>query len=189
MMLMRRFGRLPVLFWTQLLALGFLIGATFAPNLATFAGELVSFYFGWHGKMNARISDALSHRVLRVRCLCSFVEPRAEGVSRTCPQVTVRFWIHCLVFEFAHDSDVDSNRACLWSQTSFRSTFRRGNSTCGHLALLCMFFLVPVLMTGVLRCCVIVHRSFHLLYSVSSLHGKSGFFGRVCECVCELNGM
>ncbi|KIJ63734.1 hypothetical protein HYDPIDRAFT_112674 [Hydnomerulius pinastri MD-312] len=35
-MLMRRYGRLPVLFWTQLLALGFLIGATFAPNLATF---------------------------------------------------------------------------------------------------------------------------------------------------------
>ncbi|EGO03525.1 hypothetical protein SERLA73DRAFT_83573 [Serpula lacrymans var. lacrymans S7.3] len=36
-MLMRRFGRLPVLFWSQILALGFLIGATFAPNLKTFA--------------------------------------------------------------------------------------------------------------------------------------------------------
>ncbi|KAH7882827.1 MFS general substrate transporter [Phlebopus sp. FC_14] len=35
-MLMRRYGRLPVLFWTQLLALAFLIGATFAPNLPTF---------------------------------------------------------------------------------------------------------------------------------------------------------
>ncbi|KAF8880031.1 major facilitator superfamily domain-containing protein [Infundibulicybe gibba] len=35
-MLIRRFGRLPVLFWSQLLALGFLIGATFAPNLKTF---------------------------------------------------------------------------------------------------------------------------------------------------------
>ncbi|KAF8500308.1 MFS general substrate transporter [Russula emetica] len=37
-MLMRRYGRLPVLFWSQLLALGFLIGCTFAPNLKTFAG-------------------------------------------------------------------------------------------------------------------------------------------------------
>ncbi|KAH8102249.1 MFS general substrate transporter [Cristinia sonorae] len=35
-MLMRRYGRLPVLFWTQLLAFGFLIGCTFAPNLNTF---------------------------------------------------------------------------------------------------------------------------------------------------------
>ncbi|EKM56913.1 uncharacterized protein PHACADRAFT_254299 [Phanerochaete carnosa HHB-10118-sp] len=37
-MLMRRYGRLPVLFWSQVLALGFLVGCTFAPNLATFAG-------------------------------------------------------------------------------------------------------------------------------------------------------
>ncbi|KAI0826479.1 MFS general substrate transporter [Irpex lacteus] len=36
-MLMRRFGRLPVLFWSQVLALGFLVGCTFAPNLKTFA--------------------------------------------------------------------------------------------------------------------------------------------------------
>ena len=51
----RRYGRLPVLFWTQvcetlkfvnpifitqqLLALAFLIGCTFAPNLKTFAGQ------------------------------------------------------------------------------------------------------------------------------------------------------
>ncbi|GJE86681.1 MFS general substrate transporter [Phanerochaete sordida] len=35
-MLMRRFGRLPVLFWSQVLALGFLGGCTFAPNLKTF---------------------------------------------------------------------------------------------------------------------------------------------------------
>ncbi|KAI0646132.1 MFS general substrate transporter [Trametes meyenii] len=35
-MLMRRFGRLPVLFWSQVLALGFLVGCTFAPNLNTF---------------------------------------------------------------------------------------------------------------------------------------------------------
>lgn len=56
-MLVRRYGRLPVLFWSQarenprpvvpsrlirfgvqLLALGFLVGCTFAPNLKTFAG-------------------------------------------------------------------------------------------------------------------------------------------------------
>ena len=35
--LMQRVGRLPVLFWSQLLALGFLIGCALAPNLSTFA--------------------------------------------------------------------------------------------------------------------------------------------------------
>ncbi|TFK66337.1 MFS general substrate transporter [Pluteus cervinus] len=35
-MLMRRYGRLPVLFWSQVLALGWLVGCTFAPNLNTF---------------------------------------------------------------------------------------------------------------------------------------------------------
>lgn len=33
----RRYGRLPVLFWSQVIGLGFLVGATFAPNLNTFA--------------------------------------------------------------------------------------------------------------------------------------------------------
>ncbi|KAJ6510999.1 MFS general substrate transporter [Mycena sanguinolenta] len=33
----RRWGRLPVLFWSQVLALAFLVGAIFAPNLTTFA--------------------------------------------------------------------------------------------------------------------------------------------------------
>lgn len=33
----RRYGRLPVMFWSQLLGLGFQIGCTFAPNLKTFA--------------------------------------------------------------------------------------------------------------------------------------------------------
>ncbi|KIJ06422.1 hypothetical protein PAXINDRAFT_20390 [Paxillus involutus ATCC 200175] len=46
-MLMRRFGRLPVLFWTQLLAFGFLIGATFAPDLPTFtAMRCLTGFFG-----------------------------------------------------------------------------------------------------------------------------------------------
>ncbi|THG96852.1 hypothetical protein EW026_g5053 [Hermanssonia centrifuga] len=46
--LMRRYGRLPVLFWTQLLALGFLIGCAFAPNLNTFAGARMAKYrSGW----------------------------------------------------------------------------------------------------------------------------------------------
>ncbi|KAJ6632242.1 MFS general substrate transporter [Mycena sp. CBHHK59/15] len=35
--LTRRWGRLPVLFWSQLLAFGFLIGCIFAPNLNTFS--------------------------------------------------------------------------------------------------------------------------------------------------------
>ncbi|KAK7451020.1 hypothetical protein VKT23_012696 [Stygiomarasmius scandens] len=34
--LIRRFGRLPILFWSQILALAFLVGCTFAPNLRTF---------------------------------------------------------------------------------------------------------------------------------------------------------
>ncbi len=38
-MLMRRFGRLPVMFWSQVLAMGWLIGCTFAPNLNTFTGK------------------------------------------------------------------------------------------------------------------------------------------------------
>ncbi|THH09580.1 hypothetical protein EW145_g1919 [Phellinidium pouzarii] len=37
-MLMRKLGRLPVLFWTQVLALGFMVGCTFAPTLKTFTG-------------------------------------------------------------------------------------------------------------------------------------------------------
>lgn len=36
--LARRFGRLPVMFWSQVFGLAFMIGCTFAPNLATFAG-------------------------------------------------------------------------------------------------------------------------------------------------------
>ncbi|TCD68881.1 hypothetical protein EIP91_009596 [Steccherinum ochraceum] len=35
-MLMRRYGRLPVLFWSQVFSLGWLIGCTFAPSLKTF---------------------------------------------------------------------------------------------------------------------------------------------------------
>ncbi|KAJ3771219.1 MFS general substrate transporter [Lentinula raphanica] len=35
-MLIRRYGRLPILFWSQIFALGFLVGCTFAPNLKTF---------------------------------------------------------------------------------------------------------------------------------------------------------
>ncbi|KAJ6473840.1 MFS general substrate transporter [Mycena sanguinolenta] len=46
-MAIRRLGRLPVLFWSQLLALGFLIGATFAPDLNTFtAMRCLTAFFG-----------------------------------------------------------------------------------------------------------------------------------------------
>ncbi|KAI0284708.1 MFS general substrate transporter, partial [Russula aff. rugulosa BPL654] len=46
-MVVRRYGRLPVLFWSQLLALGFLIGCTFAPNLKTFAAmRCLTGFFG-----------------------------------------------------------------------------------------------------------------------------------------------
>ncbi|KAF8877198.1 major facilitator superfamily domain-containing protein [Infundibulicybe gibba] len=46
-MLMRRYGRLPVLFWTQLLALGFLVGTTFAPTLKVFAAmRCLTGFFG-----------------------------------------------------------------------------------------------------------------------------------------------
>ncbi|CDO78111.1 hypothetical protein BN946_scf184611.g3 [Trametes cinnabarina] len=46
--LMQRVGRLPVLFWSQLLALGFLIGCALSPNLGTFAAMrlLTSFFCG-----------------------------------------------------------------------------------------------------------------------------------------------
>ncbi|RPD65251.1 MFS general substrate transporter [Lentinus tigrinus ALCF2SS1-7] len=36
-MLIRRYGRLPALFWSQLLSVGFMIGCTFAPDLGTSA--------------------------------------------------------------------------------------------------------------------------------------------------------
>ncbi|KAF8877199.1 major facilitator superfamily domain-containing protein [Infundibulicybe gibba] len=46
-MLMRRYGRLPILFWTQLLALGFLVGTTFAPTLKIFAAmRCLTGFFG-----------------------------------------------------------------------------------------------------------------------------------------------
>ncbi|KIM42243.1 hypothetical protein M413DRAFT_444680 [Hebeloma cylindrosporum] len=46
-MLIRRLGRLPILFWSQLLVLGFLLGCTFAPNLATFAAmRCLTAFFG-----------------------------------------------------------------------------------------------------------------------------------------------
>ncbi|OBZ77899.1 hypothetical protein A0H81_02051 [Grifola frondosa] len=46
-MLMRRFGRLPILFWSQVLTVGFLVGCTFAPNLNTFtAMRCLSSFFG-----------------------------------------------------------------------------------------------------------------------------------------------
>ncbi|KAI0698164.1 MFS general substrate transporter [Cytidiella melzeri] len=46
-MTIRRYGRLPVLFWTQLIALGFLVGCTFAPNLKTFAAmRCLTAFFG-----------------------------------------------------------------------------------------------------------------------------------------------
>ncbi|KAJ7636997.1 major facilitator superfamily domain-containing protein [Roridomyces roridus] len=46
-MAIRRLGRLPVLFWSQLLSLGFLVGATFAPNLKTFtAMRCLTAFFG-----------------------------------------------------------------------------------------------------------------------------------------------
>ena len=95
-MLMRRYGRLPVLFWTQLLALGFLVGTTFAPNLPTFAGTR-RLVVCRDTLTNPRISDALPHSVLRVCRPCLCAELHTERVSRTCPQVTVRFAMHsCL---------------------------------------------------------------------------------------------
>ncbi|KAF9485039.1 MFS general substrate transporter [Pholiota conissans] len=45
--IVRRYGRLGTLFWTQLLALGFLVGATFAPTLAIFtAMRCLTAFFG-----------------------------------------------------------------------------------------------------------------------------------------------
>ncbi|KIJ24612.1 hypothetical protein M422DRAFT_194494 [Sphaerobolus stellatus SS14] len=46
-MLMRRYGRLPVLFWSQLLAVGFMVGCTFAPTLQSFAAfRCLTAFFG-----------------------------------------------------------------------------------------------------------------------------------------------
>ncbi|KAJ7362552.1 MFS general substrate transporter [Mycena albidolilacea] len=45
--LIRRYGRLPILFWSQVLAMLFLLGATLAPNLNTFAAmRCLTGFFG-----------------------------------------------------------------------------------------------------------------------------------------------
>ncbi|KAJ7347580.1 MFS general substrate transporter [Mycena albidolilacea] len=45
--LIRRYGRLPILFWSQILAMLFLLGATIAPNLNTFAAmRCLTGFFG-----------------------------------------------------------------------------------------------------------------------------------------------
>ncbi|KAH9918337.1 MFS general substrate transporter [Amylocystis lapponica] len=45
--LVRRYGRLPVLFWSQVLAVGFLVGCTFAPNIKVFtAMRCLTAFFG-----------------------------------------------------------------------------------------------------------------------------------------------
>ncbi|TDL19637.1 MFS general substrate transporter [Rickenella mellea] len=46
-MIVRIYGRLPILFWSQLIALGFLVGCTFAPSLSTFAAfRCLTGFFG-----------------------------------------------------------------------------------------------------------------------------------------------
>jgi len=46
-MFVRRYGRLPILFWSQVIALGFLVGCTFAPNFRTFAAmRCLTAFFG-----------------------------------------------------------------------------------------------------------------------------------------------
>jgi len=46
-MLMRRYGRLPILFWSQVLTLAFLVGCTVAPDLKTFtAMRCLTAFFG-----------------------------------------------------------------------------------------------------------------------------------------------
>jgi hypothetical protein len=65
-MLVRRYGRLPILFWSQVIALGFLIGCTFAPNFNTFAG-MQAFPPGSTRSLNWRISYEMSYRLLWVR--------------------------------------------------------------------------------------------------------------------------
>lgn len=79
--LMKRYGRLPVLWWSQVLGLGFLIGCAVAPNLSTFAAMrcLTAFFstapqcvgeFFTHVPVEARAEEG------RARTL------RNEGISR-----------------------------------------------------------------------------------------------------------
>ena len=66
-MLMRRFGRLPILLWSQLFATGWMIGCTFAPNLNTFTGEKNRDTRTFNGLLNHGFdSDAVLERILRV---------------------------------------------------------------------------------------------------------------------------
>lgn len=86
----------PILITRQLIALGFLIGCTFAPNLKTFAGQHI--YWGtWIAKWWLVViwSDAVLDSIFWVRGQAIFYLEVDWGIStphRTCPQVTV--WNH-----------------------------------------------------------------------------------------------
>lgn len=64
-MLMRRFGRLPVLFWSQVFAVGWLVGCTFAPNIKIFTGTLRTLGF-------LLVPVILKLLLLAMRCLNGF---------------------------------------------------------------------------------------------------------------------
>ncbi|KAI0064870.1 hypothetical protein BV25DRAFT_198597 [Artomyces pyxidatus] len=70
-MLMRRYGRLPVLFWSQLLALGFLVGCTFAPYLKTFtAMRCLTGFFGTAPQVTVRCLILIPLSTLRSGVSC-----------------------------------------------------------------------------------------------------------------------
>ena len=69
--LIKRYGRLPILFWSQLIGLGFLIGCAVAPDLKTFAAmRILNGFFStapqcvglWTGRSFFRFSIRKTHR-------------------------------------------------------------------------------------------------------------------------------
>ncbi|KAF7348494.1 MFS general substrate transporter [Mycena venus] len=86
-MAIRRLGRLPVLFWSQLLAVGFLVGATFAPNLKTFtAMRCLTAFFGTAPQVTGLyvVTDLLTFWTMGF-IISPFLSPFAFGflVART----------------------------------------------------------------------------------------------------------
>ena len=95
-MLMRKLGRLPVLWWTQLFALAFMVGCTFAPNLSGFAGVLRCLIFLFGLSLISFLSLQVSYSILRV-CLYISLSTIDRLIDKpllsTCPQVTVRAFV------------------------------------------------------------------------------------------------
>ena len=128
-MLMRRFGRLPVLFWSQVFAVGWLVGCTFAPNIRVFTGTLSYPWVLVGHILKLCLPQRLDVWTVSLRVSGSFVLPMTSLIPslllRTCPQVTVCHLTDCRIAPFTHMLC----RVSMSLQTCSRSTCKPGRYT------------------------------------------------------------